>query len=83
MVCCCRRPPATSLTDVIADLGRPVRLRFNCSITADSQAREQELPITMDLNQALCNLNVLRLSEGSGELCNGITYITTCLPLLV
>ena len=75
----CRQPSATSLTDIIADSGRPVRLRFSCSIDADSQAREQQLPITMDLKQALCNLNVLRLSEGSGELCR----VLTCRTLLV
>ena len=76
----CRQPPAASLTDIIADTGTPVRLRFSCSITADSQAREQELPMTINLKQALCNLRLLCLSQvdNSGELCS----VLVCLPLL-
>ena len=68
MVLCFRQPSATKLTDIVADSGRPVRLRFSCSIRAGSQEREQELTVTMDLKQALGRLNVVRLCESSGKL---------------
>lgn len=78
MLFCCREPSATRLTDIIADSGRPVRLRFGCSISAVSQAREQELPVTMDLKQALCSLSILRSSEGSGDLIVQLPLMSVC-----
>lgn len=66
---CCRQTPATKLTDIVADSGRPVRLRFDGSAGPGSQAREQELPVTIEVKQVLWKLNAVRYSGGSGELC--------------
>ncbi|DBA83048.1 TPA: hypothetical protein ACH3X1_006821 [Trebouxia sp. C0004] len=48
------------LTDIVADEGRPVRLRF--SRTADNLPREEELGLCMDLHQAV---EKLKLAQGS------------------
>ena len=66
---CCRQPSAAHLTDIVADSGRPVKLRFDRSIRPGWQAREQELPDTIDIKQALAKLDAARAAEASGELC--------------
>ena len=52
------------LTDIVADIGRPVRLRFSHST---SHVKQHDLSICMDIQQALQELQNAHGMQGSDD----------------
>lgn len=65
MFACCRKEACYALTDIIADSGRPIRLRFSAS--SDEDSREVELAVCMNMQQAVQQLKDVHDSQGSGK----------------
>lgn len=58
----CRRERI--LSDIVADEGRPVRLRY-CS-TSEAPAREEELPAQLDINKAVAIIKAVHAAQHTG-----------------
>ena len=53
-----------SLSDIVADLGRPVTLRY-CS-NSNNPIREEQLPLQLDLDEAVANIKAVQAAQHSG-----------------
>ena len=68
------------LSDIVADLGRPVRLRY-CS-HADDLEREEDLACCLEMQEALVLIKAMRAMQLSGTLCSAMHTLRFSLLIL-